>query len=187
MEERQFLIYTISTFIPDFDVSKEVHKLENSKLRKIIEINGLIEDPVNLKKRPKVLKNKMSDFDVIVAYLYIRHVFIYAEMKYDDNNTFLASYPEYQAEDDEEITSLRMFANFVNVIMSLKITRGFKGLTFMISSKIFEGWNVRYITGGGQSTKVNKRVHVFEIETDIVPLPRQRIGDRSQGIFVDMM
>jgi hypothetical protein len=88
-----------------------------------------------------------------------------ADMKYQTLEQFAEVYQGwFQEESETEIYHLWQIANWMNILFKMITARKNKGLAMQVIPKIIEGWEVKYVTGSGQTRFTANRVHVFEVE-----------------------
>lgn len=120
-----------------------------------------------------------GDLEYAFGYLYVKNESKLKGDKYSDIYSFLNSYPELSST-KEDLNVLRIFANTVNIITKLKYNfpKANKAMYLKLSSKLSEGWNANYTTGGGQSIQTTIRTNIISKETGIYPkkllYPRNR-------------
>ena len=156
------LLQQVIDIIPGF----HTESLTELDLRSIIEYNR---SPYKLSK--KMMKSKMDDLESAFTYIYISNFMKTSASKYSSIYKFLKAYPDFKSLMLDEILSLFKFANFVNVIITMKIKciKHVKIFTLAIGAKICDGWDVKYVTGSGQTNKTSRRTDIFENETGVHP------------------
>jgi len=88
-----------------------------------------------------------------------------ADMKYQSIEQFLEAYQgNFQEESETEVYHLWQIANWMNILFKMITARKNKGLAMQVIPKIIEGWEVKYVTGSGQTRFTANRVHIFEVE-----------------------
>jgi hypothetical protein len=88
-----------------------------------------------------------------------------ADMKYQTLDQFIQAYDGwFQQESEAEIINLWQVANWMNILFKMITARKNKGLAMQVVPKLIEGWEVKYVTGSGQTRFTANRVHVFEVE-----------------------
>ena len=103
---------------------------------------------------------------------YLEHVLIITP-KYSSLEKFLAAYEKFHDHDPSEQTILMRTANWVSAILDYIPAKKNKGLIIRIVPKYVEGIQTRYVTGSGQTHATNDRVHIYEVEGDVVRAHRQ--------------
>jgi hypothetical protein len=105
------------------------------------------------------------------------------ELKYPTLNAFREAYkfPSLLYESDEEYHRLWQTANWMAVLFSLITARKNKGLAMQVVPKLVEGWNVKYVTGSGQTRLTANRVLVFETEGGIKANHRGKVKPKKKN------
>ena len=98
-----------------------------------------------------------------------------SNMLYFDKETLLEDYPcfnELVGVDNEEITKLIFFRNWMKVVLLVIPPHHNKGRLLNIVTRICEGDSIKYITGGGQNANTERRVKIYEQEGNILKKAR---------------
>jgi len=104
-----------------------------------------------------------------------------SDYKYADINEFLFAYNglfDNQNELEQEL--LWKTANWMSFLFKIIPARKNKGLVIQVIPKLVEGWDVKYITGSGQTKATAHRVRIFETEGDIQAFHRGRPKVKKQ-------
>lgn len=71
-------------------------------------------------------------------------------------------------------------ATLMNVYFNYVPARKNKGVILQVIPRLLEGWNVKYITGSGQTTATKDRVFIYETEGYVKPFRRSKGRNRSK-------
>ncbi len=113
-----------------------------------------------------------TEYDIAVNCIYLKEeIKNYPEYSTDD---FFDMYPNFTSFCKEEILILIQFANYVRLIRSINGDQKFKMFAMIVLPRIVENWETRYVTGGGQTTRINRRTHIYEMETGKFAIKRTK-------------
>ena len=123
-------------------------------------------------KTIKVEDERLLVFELVTIILLALHP-EKCKCKYDDRESLLAVYPEFESIDESvELEKLRTFANFMNFTFYFITPKFNRQHIFNIVTRIAEGKDVKYVTGSGKTQSTANRVLIYNREGDIVPKPR---------------
>lgn len=88
--------------------------------------------------------------------------------KYSSVEEFLRVYEHFSDHNAVEQETLMRTANWVNIILKYIPAKKNKGLIICIVPKYIEGLQTRYVTGSGQTHATNDRVHIYEVEGEVI-------------------
>jgi hypothetical protein len=89
-------------------------------------------------------------------------------------------YPEWSSEVSiEELTLLLNFRNVMKVAMLVISPPQHKRHLIELVTRMVEGTNMKYITGGGQTQETSHRVMIYERERASLAIPRSNRGPRT--------
>lgn len=88
--------------------------------------------------------------------------------KYNTLEQFLNKYERFREQSPSNQSVLMTTANWVSVILKFIPAKKNKGLIICIVPKYVEGLQTRYVTGSGQTSATNDRVHIYEVEGEVV-------------------
>ena len=100
----------------------------------------------------------------------IRKYKLLTSFKYPTIELFLTNYDYYDKfkhENEIEIKKLWYIANWMSYLFTMVSAKKNKGLAMIVIPKLIEGWNIKYITGSGQTRATTNRVHIFECEGNV--------------------
>jgi len=100
----------------------------------------------------------------------IRKFKLLASFKYPTIELFLNHfdyYDKFKHENELEIKKLWYIANWMSYLFTMVSAKKNKGLAMIVIPKLIEGWNIKYITGSGQTRATTNRVHIFECEGNV--------------------
>jgi hypothetical protein len=90
------------------------------------------------------------------------------DMKYPTIESFQQAYSGWFVDEGEiELIKLWNVANWMNILFKMITARKNKGLAMQVVPKLIEGWEVKYVTGSGQTRFTANRVHIFETEGNV--------------------
>ena len=93
-----------------------------------------------------------------------------------DQECFLQKYPEFREQISDEIGKLLAFRNCMVMAQHI-ITAKFNKIRLLdIVTRISEGKDQKYVTGGGQTPATNRRVLIYEREGSITPIRINKDG-----------
>lgn len=93
--------------------------------------------------------------------------------KYDDLTKFCNKYERFREYSKSSQELLMTTANWIAKILQYIPAKKNKGLIICVVPKYVEGLQTRYVTGSGQTHATNDRVHIYEIEGEVVRAHRQ--------------
>lgn len=96
---------------------------------------------------------------------------------WEDTETLLDQYPQFDSVDAEELQLLLNFRNMTKITLMVIPARLNKQCILKIAGRL-EGSQNEYITGGGQKPAVTRRVEIYEREGDI---SAEKRPDRVRG------
>ena len=108
---------------------------------------------------------------------------------YFDLDSLVTDYPAFSeliGVDDEEIVKLILFRNWMKVVLQVIPSHHNKGRILSIVTRICEGAEVKYITGGGQHAATERRVVIYEQEGNIMRKerpPRRKSASEDDDDF----
>jgi len=119
-------------------------------------------------------KVSMLPTAIWVAFLILNKDFLLEKKskKYASIDEFLSKYPQFQEYDEPEKQRLFETANWMNIFFEYMPAKKNKGLIIQVIPKFLEGWQVKYVTGSGQTLRTRNRVTIYETEGDIKPYLR---------------
>lgn len=94
--------------------------------------------------------------------------------KYNLIEDFLIDYPEFKYNSKNEINKLFNYSNWMNLLFYTIKPSGNKGFSIDIITRICEGKDVIYITGGGMTKDTRDRVLIFHREGNFEPFSKKR-------------
>jgi hypothetical protein len=100
----------------------------------------------------------------------VRKYKLLTSFKYPTIELFLNNYDYYDKfkhENEIEIKKLWYIANWMSYLFTMVSAKKNKGLAMIVIPKLIEGWNIKYITGSGQTRATTNRVHIFECEGNV--------------------
>lgn len=99
------------------------------------------------------------------------------QLVFADVETFLIKYPEFSTiKDEAEIGKLFLFRNVMVMAQQVLSARYHKNHLLDLVTRISEGKDQKYVTGGGQTPATNRRVLIYEREGDIKPVRINKDG-----------
>lgn len=105
------------------------------------------------------------------------------DYKYPTFESFLEEYGSvYSNESADEQQKLWHTANWMHTLFTLIPARKNKGLAMQVVPKVVEGWQVKYVTGSGQTRLTANRVHVFEVEGNTKANHRGKIRPKKKSV-----
>eukprot|EP01035_Chromulina_nebulosa_P023571 gene23571-30563_t len=128
----------------------------------------------------RVLKKSLKKGeDAVINALYIcilamlTDKLVAEDFKYPTRDAFMQVYGEkFAAESDLEKYLLWQTANWMCILFKIVKANANLGLAMAVIPKLLEGWNKKYITGGGMKGATDNRVHVFRVEGNVRKVPR---------------
>ena len=90
-------------------------------------------------------------------------------LKYNNSESFLRNYPEFKLsiQDNDEIEKLFNYANWMNLLFQTIDPNNNKGYSIDIITRICEGKDTVYITGGSPTLKSIYRIEIFHHESGV--------------------
>lgn len=111
---------------------------------------------------------------------YYHDVMTVSQMKYPTFDEFRTTYVGwFDQENLEELDHLWHVANWMNFLFKMITARKNKGLAMQVVPKLVEGWEVKYVTGSGQTKHTANRVHIFEFEGNVKANHRNKFKSSS--------
>jgi hypothetical protein len=92
--------------------------------------------------------------------------------KYPNRESFLSAYPHLLDESEHDQHQLHLFAELVALCLQFKAAKANKGWFMRFVPQMLEGRDAKYVTGSGQTHQTSLRVHIFEQEGGVQPIPR---------------
>jgi hypothetical protein len=119
-----------------------------------------------------------------VALLYVlKNHLTMEDFKYQTCEEFLEAYDgRFSSESDKEKNYLFQTANWMHLLFKMITARKNKGLALQVIPKVVEGFDVKYVTGSGQTKATANRVHVFEVEGNTKANQRGKIRTKKKVV-----
>jgi hypothetical protein len=115
-------------------------------------------------KAKKDAEDRLVFEAAIIMLLYLRRDIINYNYPYKTIPEFMAEYPEFATETEEEIVKLFNFANCMKVAIQLIKPKLHKSQLLILCTRLTEGKGVKYVTGSGQKAETKRRVQIYEHE-----------------------
>mmetsp|Transcript_398 Transcript_398/g.436 ORF Transcript_398/g.436 Transcript_398/m.436 type:complete len:374 (-) Transcript_398:234-1355(-) len=129
--------------------------------------------------------HKEGPFMFALWVILLSHFQIYLkleDMKFPVLDQFLQAYEgRFTNETESEIYKLWQVANWMNILFKMISARKNKGLAMQVVPKLIEGWDVKYVTGSGQTRFTANRVHIFEVEGNVKANHRSKSKSGKRG------
>lgn len=90
-------------------------------------------------------------------------------LTYSTMESFLQKYPHYNYLDPKERSSLKSFANYMNVAFLVMKPEANRTHLIKIIARIVDGRDVQYIAGSGKTPATKRRLEVFYTESGLTP------------------
>jgi hypothetical protein len=115
-------------------------------------------------KAKKDAEDRLVFEAAIIMLLYLRRDIVNYNYPYKTIQEFLAEYPEFNSETEEEVVKLFNFANCMKVAIQLIKPKLHKSQLLVLCTRLTEGKGVKYVTGSGQKAETKRRVAIYEHE-----------------------
>eukprot|EP01035_Chromulina_nebulosa_P008501 gene8501-11527_t len=141
-------------------------------------------DDLGIPKKSLYLK-KGEDSVINALYICIldmlRDKLVAEDFKYTTRFEFMIAYENvFKDESDKEKELLWQTANWMCILFKMVRANANLGLAIEVVSKLLEGWNVKYITGGGMKPATANRVHIYRVEGN-VPISHREKSRAAQN------
>ena len=90
-------------------------------------------------------------------------------LTYPTMESFLQKYPQYNYLDPKEKSSLKSFANYMNVAFLVMKPEANRTHLIKIVTRIVDGRDVQYVAGSGKTPATKRRLEVFYTESGLTP------------------
>lgn len=119
-------------------------------------------------------KSKFSPTLLLSILHLIKPLWPSGSSKYGSMSEFVIAYPNFADLEIQEKVILMEEANWMNKLFLILPAKKNKGITLAVITKFIEGIEKRYVTGSGQTAATQRRVDVYERESNTVPRLRQK-------------
>mmetsp|Transcript_8238 Transcript_8238/g.12291 ORF Transcript_8238/g.12291 Transcript_8238/m.12291 type:complete len:375 (-) Transcript_8238:425-1549(-) len=189
MEKRQAMIYSV--FLRVFSTCSEgIINVAGNKLRQVIQ-KVLMEGNLDFSTMQFLMKNNFEIRDAksksereilfemeviikasVVYFVYLRDGSKFPGLLNNEEDLFTHyTYPEFQNLDGDEVRFLINFTNMMKIAITIIPPRFNKKLLLHVCA-FLEGSRNEYITGGAQTLPTQRRVQIYEQESQVKPIPR---------------
>lgn len=158
-------------------------KVEMALLESLEKYNEVCLDTFNSKRIVKALFTKQeleNDYkkeELLLLFLTV-HVYTlmirpeFESIQFQSVEDLVAEYPDFSSEDPSEQEFLRRFRNAMKVALEIIPGSNSKKLLLGISARL-EGKKPEYVTGGGATKEVKKRILIYEKESGVTARARK--------------
>ena len=95
-------------------------------------------------------------------------------LKYNNTESFLENYHQFKEFQIDEIEKLFNYANWMNLLFQTIDPSNNKGYSINIITRICEGKDIVYITGGSPTLKSSSRIEIFHHESGVKIISKTR-------------
>ena len=107
--------------------------------------------------------------------------------KYPTMESFLQKYPHFSFLDAKEKSSLKSYANYMNVAFLVMKPEANRTHLIKVVARIVDGRDVQYIAGSGKTPATKRRLEIFYAESGLSPKEGQPKKKKVVGSILQMV